>query len=40
MSLNFRGTLTKVSKISFSLFFKYSATANPSTADESPPLAD
>ena len=40
MSLNFNGTFTKVSNISVSLFLKYSATAKPSTADESPPLAE
>ena len=40
MSLNLSGTFTKVSKISFSLIFKNSATAKPSTAEESPPLAE
>ena len=33
MSLNFKGTVIKVSKISFSLFLKKSATLNASTAD-------
>ena len=37
---NFKGIFVSVSKVSLSFFFKYSATANASTADESPPFAE